>query len=72
MEPRQLNTQGQHARFFFFFAQKKKENIKRLPVRLTADPVFAGYIPPGQRLLNYSEAAVVVLEGRGRCASSCK
>ena len=35
-------------------------------LRLAADPVFAGYIPPGPRLFNYTEAAVVVLDGTGK------
>jgi hypothetical protein len=37
-----------------------------LTLTLSAPPVFAGYIPPGPRLWNYTEAAVVVVEGRGK------
>ena len=33
---------------------------------LAGDPTFAGYIPPGPRLFNYTEAAVCVLEGAGK------
>ena len=33
---------------------------------LSSDPVFNGDIPPGVRLLNYTEAAVCVLEGGGK------
>ena len=36
-----------------------------LVLTLSGDPVFAGYIPPGPKLFNYTEAAVCVLEGAG-------
>lgn len=32
---------------------------------LSADPVYAGYIPPGPRLLNYTGGAFLVLSGSG-------
>lgn len=32
---------------------------------LATDPTFAGYIPPGPRLYNYTEAAVLIMKGRG-------
>lgn len=32
---------------------------------LSGDPVYAGYIPPGPRLWNYTSAAIVVLSGMG-------
>jgi hypothetical protein len=32
---------------------------------LASDPVFNGYIPPGPKLLNYTESAVCVLDGAG-------
>jgi len=35
-------------------------------LRLAAEPTFAGYIPPGPRLFNYTEACVVVLDGAGK------
>ena len=37
-----------------------------LTLTLAAAPTFQGYIPPGPRLYNYTEAAVVVLEGAGK------
>lgn len=36
-----------------------------LTLTLASQPVFAGYIPPGPKLFNYTEAAVCVLEGAG-------
>jgi hypothetical protein len=42
------------------------ESAAGTALRLAADPVFAGYIPPGPRLFNYTEACVVVLDGAGK------
>ena len=42
------------------------ESASGTSLRLAADPAFAGYIPPGPRLFNYTEASVVVLGGAGR------